>query len=445
MPPSLSFFSLLPSCDPAILQSCAVRDADVSDDVDGVRPRYVVEPGSADALAGLLECASRDRVSVVLRGGGTKLGWGRGPNPIDLVIVTRRLNGVLAHAHGDLTATVEAGTTVGALNQELARRGQWLPVDNAFEEATVGGLIATNDSGPLRHRHGTPRDLLIGIHLAMTDGRIVKAGGTVVKNVAGYDLGKLISGSHGCLAAIVSATFKLAPLPAASTTVVATFRDADELAQAVSAVSASQIEPAAFDVHVLAGPPGARFTGSVESPGTNGVGRNPPYRALVQFASTQAAIDAQVDELRRLVVADSFTLTTGPEEAAVWRGQTRAPWSAAGSIVRASWLPSSLRALLSLLEEMAGEGGRSIQLVARAGVGAGLIRIEADPAATVAAIESLRARPDVVGHVVALRADLLVKRHIDVWGAPGDHGALLGAIRRAFDPAGVLNAGRGPV
>jgi glycolate oxidase FAD binding subunit len=444
MPPSTSFSSLLPSCDPAILQSCAVRDADASDDVDGVRPRYVVEPASADALAGLLGCASRDRVSVVLRGGGTKLGWGRGPNPIDLVIGTRRLNGVLAHAHGDLTATVEAGTTVGALNQELARCSQWLPVDNAFEEATVGGLIATNDSGPLRHRHGTPRDLLIGIHLAMTDGRIVKAGGTVVKNVAGYDLGKLISGSHGCLAAIVSATFKLAPLPAASTTVVATFGDADELAQAVSAVSASQIEPAAFDVHVIAGPPGAGFAGSVESPGTN-VGRNPPYRALVQFASTQAAIDAQVDELRRLVDADSFTLTTGPEEAGLWRGQTRAPWAAAGSIVRASWLPSHIRAVLSLLEEIAGEGGRSIQLVARAGVGAGLIRIEADPTATVAAIESLRARPDVAGHVVALRADPLVKRRIDVWGAPGDHGALLGAIRRAFDPAGVLNAGRGPV
>ena len=170
------------------------------------------------------------------------------------MIGTRQLNRVLAHAHGDLTATVEGGTTIRELNQELARYRQWLPVDTAFDAATVGGVIATNDSGPLRHRHGTPRDLLIGVHLAMTDGRVVKAGGTVVKNVAGYDLGKLISGSHGSLAAIVSATFKLAPLPGASTTIVAGFRDADALAEAVTAVSASQIEPTAFDVHAIAGP-----------------------------------------------------------------------------------------------------------------------------------------------------------------------------------------------
>jgi glycolate oxidase FAD binding subunit len=309
-------------------------------------------------------------------------------------------------------------------------------------------VIATNDSGPLRHRHGTPRDLLIGVHLAMTDGRVVKAGGTVVKNVAGYDLGKLVSGSHGSLAAIVSATFKLAPLPNASTTVVATFLDPDRLAQAVTAVSASQLEPTAFDVHAVAGSARTRAAQSAAPLALEG-GRETqkaPYRLLVQFASTQAAIDAQVDELRRLVVADSFTLAAGAAEADVWRSQTRALWAGTGAIVRASWLPAQLRALLSLLDEMAGEGGRSsIELVARASVGAGLLRIEGDATTGVAAIERLRARPEVVGHVVALRADADMKRQVDVWGAPSGHEPLLAAVKRAFDPVGILNAGRGPV
>ena len=216
-----------------------------------MQPRYVVEPESAEELAGLLAWASHEHVSVVLRGRGTKLGWGRRGGRIDLVVSTRRLNRVLAHAHGDLTATVEAGATVGELNRELARHGQWLPLQTSFEEATIGGTIATNESGPLRHRHGTPRDLLIGVQLATTDGRLVKAGGNVVKNVAGYDLGKLVCGSFGSLAAIVTATFKLAPLPAASTTLVAAFRDRRGLAQAAQAVGASQLEPSAFDLSVV--------------------------------------------------------------------------------------------------------------------------------------------------------------------------------------------------
>ena len=116
-----------------------------------------------------------------------------------LVVSTAKLNTLLVHRHGDLTATAHAGVSLAQFNRELARHGQWLPIDSAFAAATIGGIVATNDSGPVRHRYGTPRDLLIGVTLALTDGRIVKAGGHVVKNVAGYDLGKLVSGSFGTL------------------------------------------------------------------------------------------------------------------------------------------------------------------------------------------------------------------------------------------------------
>jgi len=161
----------LQSCDTATAAACGIREGNASDSIDGILPRYVAEPPAPEAVARLLASASRAGASVVVRAGGTKLRWGRPPKPVDLAISMRLLNRVLAHAHGDLTATVEAGTRVGDLNRELARHRQWLPVDVAFDGATVGGLIATNESGPLRHRHGTPRDLLIGVHLAMTDGR----------------------------------------------------------------------------------------------------------------------------------------------------------------------------------------------------------------------------------------------------------------------------------
>ncbi len=416
-----------------------VRDALAMDAIDGVRPRAIIEPESAEALAELLALCSRERMSIVLRGSGTKLGWGRRPAAIDLVVSTRRLNHVLAHAHDDLTATVEAGATVGDLNRVLAEHHQWLPLDTAFEAATVGGTIATNESGPLRHRHGTPRDLLIGIRFATADGLLVKAGGNVVKNVAGYDLGKLMSGSFGSLAAIVSATFKLTPLPSASTTLVGAFGNSQAIAQAVSAISASQLEPAAFDVgaHVsVASDPGASVV--------TGLSRT-EYQLLIQFATTAAAVDAQIAETRRLLPADHVDVLRGVAETDAWRDHARRLWTAPGAVVKVSWLPAALEAVLALVERIRGDKGTSIELVGRAGVGAGLIRIEGDTATQVKAIEDLRAKPDVIGHVVVLRADRGVKEKADVWGPAGDTAALLCGVKAALDPAGILNAARGPV
>jgi glycolate oxidase FAD binding subunit len=461
--------------------SAFVRAGEEADAIDDVVPGSIAEPESAETLAALLAWASREGASVVLSGRGTKLGWGRRPRAIDVLISTRRLNRVLAHSHGDLTATVEGGATIREVNRELIRHRQWLPIDVVDDDATIGGALATNDSGPLRHRHGTPRDQLIGIHLATTDGRVVKAGGNVVKNVAGYDLGKLVSGSFGGLAAIATATFKLAPLPTALATVVATFRDAEATARAAGAISASQLDPAAFEVHSVAGPaafaplalrraspelaplprerrrdkartyvasgfpPSLRFGEARWSAERGGGSRTSPYVLLIQFASTQAAIDAQVDQLRALIAADAFDLVTDEAERELWQGHMRGVWAAPGVIVRASWLPASLAAVLALLNEIAGQGTGGVEIAGRAGVGAGVIRIDGDLASSVAALGRLRAAPDVLGHVVLLRAGPDVKQQIDVWGPASDHAALLEAVKHAFDPAGILNAGRGPV
>ena len=388
-------------------------------------PRDIVEPASADDVAAVLAAASKERTAVVIRGGGTKIGWGRTPSSVDLVLSTKRLNAVVAHEHADLTATVQSGARLDEVNGILARHGQWLPIESAFDEATIGGAIATNDSGPLRHRYGTPRDLLIGIRLALTDGRLIKAGGNVVKNVAGYDIGRLITGSHGSLAAIVSATFKLSPIPAATETLVATFDRADTLVTAVSAMTGSQLEPAALELR----------TGRAEGG---------PYRLLLKFESTPTALDTYVQRARALMQPSDWQAVSSQSEIDLWREHRRAPWQSSGMVVRFAWLPASLAAVLAFVEELRNTVA-DVDLIGRAAIGSGVLRVDADARVLRNVVERLRSRSDVFRHVVVLRAEPPLKQLLDVWGSLGDAGSLGASVKHALDPHGILNAGRGPV
>lgn len=409
-----------------ILAGALVRSGKSADRIDGVSARLVVEPRTPEEVAALLAWASRERLTLVLRGGGTKLGWGRVPAPIDLLVSLRGLNRVLAHAHADLTATSEAGATLAELNAFLGRHRQWLPVDPAADEATVGGAIATNDTGPLRHRYGTPRDLLIGVRLATTDGRLVKAGGNVVKNVAGYDLGKLVSGSFGSLAAIVSATFKLLPVPVASQTLSATLEDGDSAAAAVTRLNDSQLEPMAVELQAVHD--ASRHTMR--------------YRLLARFATSPAAAAAQVEQARALV--GTGEVVTGEPESALWRRYQGRASASAGTVVRMSWLPAALPQVLALVEEI-GRSTGSVELVARAAVGTGLLRIDGSVDGQASTVDRLRARTGIVRHVTIQDAPPEVKAQVDAWGPPGPAADVLAAIKRALDPAAILNAGRGPI
>ena len=407
----------------------SLRQGSVADAVDGVVPAHAVEPRSGEELAGLLSWASGERLSTVLRGGGTKIGWGRPPASVDLVVHTGALKRLVAHRHGDLTVTVQAGARLHDVNRELARLGQWLPLDTAFDAATIGGILATNDSGPQRHRNGTPRDLLIGITLALTDGRLVKAGGTVVKNVAGYDLGKLVTGSYGSYAAIVDATFRLLPRPQASGTLVATYADAAALARDAAALSASQLEPALFDVRAEVG--------------TSAAAAGPASQLLVRFASSPAATNAQLDAARALLTG-GIEEVTGAQENLLWDEQVRAPWTGEGAVLRLGWLPANLKEALTLVQDLHRVVARGVSFAGRAGVGAGLVRLNGDLPGLAAAVTRLRGSGDV-GNVVLLRGSRELKRQIDTWGPAADAVGVSRALKHMFDPAGILNAGRGPV
>jgi glycolate oxidase FAD binding subunit len=400
--------------------TAGMRQGSAADAVDGVVPRQIVEPSDANELAATLQAASRDKHRTVLRGGGTKLGWGRMASSIDLIVSTAKLNTLLVHRHGDLTATAHAGLSLAHVNRELARHGQWLPIDSAFDAATIGGIVATNDSGPVRHRFGTPRDLLIGVTLALTDGRIVKAGGHVVKNVAGYDLGKLTSGSFGTLGAIVDATFKLLPIPQASATLEAPYDDGEVLARDVMQVSTSQLEPMAFDVLLDGG----------------------HYRLRLLFASSPAAVSSQVESAQRLLSKTS-TVVTGDSEMDIWTDQVRSPWAGTGAVIRFGWLPAKLAELTTLMHEVQQIAG-SVVMAGRLGTGAGLMRVDGDVRTQSAVVERLRSSV-WVGNVAVLRATPELKRQVDVWGPAASAADAARALKNMFDPAGILNAGRGPI
>jgi len=377
-------------------------------------------PNTPVEMAELLRRASEQKQSVVLRGAGTKQDWGRPPQHIDATLSTRGLYRLIAHQHGDLTATIEAGASLRDVNVALSLHGQWLPLDPSFaSEATIGGILATNDSGPLRHRYGTPRDLVIGTEIATADGVLAKSGGQVVKNVAGYDLSKLLAGSFGSLAVIVNATFKLSPLPAASRTLVAAARDAEELAGFVREVMASQLEPIAFEIHV------------------------PSFALMLRFASVPAAVDAQAHAAAMMLGATK--IFQGDAERALWSQHNERVWTGTGAVVRASWLPANLAAAIGELKSCAATSGViEIEMLGRATVGSGLVRINGEAKAQARVVEQLR-RSASFGNVVLRRGSPELKSLVDVWDGSAERQPLFASLKRALDPQGILNPGRGPI
>jgi glycolate dehydrogenase FAD-binding subunit len=420
-----------------------------------------LQPESAAAVAAALKRASDARQSIVIRGAGTKDDWGRPPGPVDVVLDTGRLNRILAHEQGDMTATIEAGASLADVNRALAIHGQMLPLDPPFaDRATIGGLLATNDSGPLRHRYGTPRDLVIGIQLATTDGLVTKAGGQVVKNVAGYDLSKLITGSFGSLAAIVSATFKLAPIAPASKTLRITAADAAAVGDIVQTMMASQLEPVAFEI--VTGTQPAQHPQREETWASAA-----SVAFLVRFASLPDVVDAQIAQAAAALTsrATNIEVFDGDAERALWAAHATGIWSRPGAVVRASWLPANAIGVMAGLGACATTARASTAdivqasspanrpgvaqgfdpaFIGRAAIGAGLIHLEGNTAAQASAIGQLRAST-VFGNVVIARGSAELKAQVDVWGSHGDRQPLFDALKRAFDPNRVLNAGRGPL
>ena len=373
----------------------------------------------------MLGAAARASQRVVIRGGGTKSDWtsldGAAQEP-DLLLSTARLNRVVAHRYGDLTATVEAGARLADVNRVLAEHGQWIPLDPPFaDRATIGGVVATNDSGPRRHRYGAPRDLIIGVELARADGVIAKAGGIVVKNVAGYDLSRLATGSFGSLGLIATATFKLYPLTAASSTVIVDAPSAKVAASVVTAVASSQLTPTAVEV------------------------QGPPLRLLIRFESIEASVARQSDTAKKLAVdcGGCASAVAGDDERREWDAHDRHAWSSTAAVAKVTFLPADLAGVLDAIEHAA--SGSRVALAGRAAVGVLLVGVEGDVDSQAHVLETLRKRcPPGRGSVVLRRGSADLKKRFDVWGPIGNGLRVMQAVKRSLDPQGILNPGRGP-
>jgi len=234
----------------SLAAACSVlREGEAGDEIDGVVPAFVASPGDVGEAAALLRAAAAHDLAVVPRGSGSRLGWGVPPSRCDLVVDMLRMDAVVEHAAGDLVASVQAGARMNHVLGVLAASGQEIALD-VPGTATVGGVVASGLCGPRRLRYGSPRDLLIGITVVRADGTVAKSGGKVVKNVAGYDLGKLFAGSAGTLGLITQATFRLHPLPGARAFVSTTFpADSGLVASSVAAAANSPLVASAVELY----------------------------------------------------------------------------------------------------------------------------------------------------------------------------------------------------
>lgn len=368
--------------------------------------------------------------TVLVQGGATKLDWaGKVVDP-ELVVDTTALSGVLTYNPQDMTASVRAGTTLSKLQDLLARSGQWLALDppTADVGATVGGLLAAGDSGPSRLRYGGLRDLVIGVTLVLADGQVARSGGHVIKNVAGYDLAKLVHGSLGSLALVAEVVVRLHPRPQASRTTAGAATVA-EATSAALALMASPLEPAAVE-----------WVSDEDSGGALG-------KLLVRTDGTPSCVEAATEQVDVLLAAQGITTSPLAEADATsaWRVRADAVLGGAGeTVLRISGLPSDFGRLAEHARRLADRFGLDSAVASSVALGIHTVRLRHGAADGHAAmVRALRETAHAQGASVLLRSrSVELDDLLDPLGPPPSSVSLLRRVKEQFDPAGRLAPGR---
>lgn len=394
-------------------------------------------PQSEADLAAAMAIAHTQRLTVLPCGNGSKVYWGTPVRQADWVISVAGLNRLVDHAVGDLTITAEAGMKLADLQQILAEQRQFLPLDPpSLADCTLGGAIATADSGPLRHGYGGVRDLLLGMTFVRHDGQIAKAGGRVVKNVAGYDLMKLFTGSWGTLGVLSQVTFRVYPLPEAYRTVVLTGAWA-ALTQVAQAIAFSALTPIAFD---WLSPSVVRSLNLAQAEGA--------WAGLaLRFGSVELSVVEQAKRCRE--VAESVGLSCGEwggeEEVALWqqlRQRVGRTHEAEAVVCKVGLLPTAIGAFLQMVEQVS-PGSLAVM---RAGTGLGLVQLST-VGDTITVLDKLRhSCQQANGFLSVLTAPKQVKKSIDCWGLKQETlsgtASIMRKIKQQFDPGERLSPGR---
>jgi glycolate oxidase FAD binding subunit len=399
----------------------AAREAGPGDDVAGVPARWVASPSTTEEAGDLLALAARTGTSVVVRGRGTALHLAPPPHSADLLVSTTRLDGVVEHEAGDLVCTVLAGTQLDEVNAVVGGAGQQLALDQPVPGSSVGGTLSTNRSGPRRLLYGTPRDLVLGVTMVRSDGVIAKAGGKVVKNVAGYDLGKLLCGAHGTLGLITRMVVRLHPLPQSARWVICSFAKPEAAVAAALDVTGSQVFASAVELRREAGGNTTEVCVLLEGTDRGVAGRVAEVTAMLGAGATPMTLDtaevARVDaDIDDLLVKVALPLTALP-----------GLLSAVTGIERRLGLPCRLT----------GSAGAGVLYVVCRDVAD---RAEA-AAEAVAVLRGASRAADGGGSAVVLQAPPQVRALVDSWG-PVPALDLMRRVKHEFDPDGRFAAGR---
>ena len=409
--------------------------------LNGLAPRCVVSPGCAAEVASILTLANREKLAVLPRGNGTKFSLGGIPSAGDLVLSLSRLNRIVDYDVPNLTITVEAGVTLDELSRVLAAQGNFLPLDAPFAEATVGGVVATNSSGPKRLLYGSARDLTLGVRAVTACGDVVRFGGKVMKNVAGYDMTKLLIGSFGSLGVITEVSFRLLPFPEMEKTLVVTFPSLEHAWKAVTAILASQLVPSAIELLNATG---------WQRVSNHGAG----YQLTLNLEGFHEAVERQVADVRKLANkegAQEVVTLEGDEQRRLWsslRDFSRAAIANDGSVVGMKiGVPiSALEELFRLAEQKAAESGLECAIMAHAGNGV-LYPFFGDSAGRVPVLVQVvhdlqNAAVKAGGSAIVEWAPWAVKEQVAVWGEPRPEWSLMHRLKAELDPNGILNPGR---
>jgi glycolate oxidase FAD binding subunit len=397
------------------------REAAAEDAVDGVAPSFVVEPGSTEEISELMKFANDQDLAVAPRGGGTTMSLGNPPRELDLILSTARMNAVVEHVPGDQVVRVQSGIRFGDLQERLAGSDQMLGVDppEVGDGATVGGIVAANSSGPRRYRYGTVRDLIIGITVVLADGTVAKAGGKVVKNVAGYDLSKLFTGSLGTLGVIAECNFRLHPRPETARTVAVELPDTASAGAASQAILHAQIVPSAVEL----------------------LWSDETRMLTVLIEGIPSGVEAQAETASHILRSFGEVRTLADDEA-----QPSSPPGAGDDevAVKISAPPAELAGVLDSTLGAASRLAVTPRITGHAGTGVTYVGLSGgDEEARAGVVEELREiwlRRG--GSVIVREAPPAFKERVETWGPVGTRLDLTRRVKEKFDPRGVLNPGR---
>jgi len=406
--------------------------------IDGKKPQQILFPESIEQIAETLRTASTDKTTVTPVGEGGFLHIGALPRRYEIALSLQKLSRVVDYQPTDMTVTAEAGMSLARLQQLLGENGQWLPLDPPCpERVTIGGLIAANLSGPSRLSQGTVRDFLLGLRVVMADGTIVKGGGRVVKNVAGYDVPKMYCGSFGTLGVIVEATFKVRPYPERQMLCACRFPSAEGAMDKVLDLLATELQP--FFVELT------NF-----DPSTNGNGKADPAYLFVAFAGLEEEVTYQAARLRELLGEHAGALQELTEGQDQLVANALRDFPLAGNAAlrcKASVLPTEVAGFYKKAEEEAGLRGLSLQLLSHAGSGIiyGCVprTEETTQEKVLSFVDWLRIlAKQQRGSLIIEDIDPELKDRVDVWGHVGNSFPLMKRLKEMLDPQGILNPGR---